>query len=72
MKKAPKSEHIDPNNCAIADPARRALEDVLSRNPSVLLIVYETEAQVGYASVPASTSVALGLYIATGNVLMPD
>ena len=38
----------------------------------MLLIVYETEAQVGYASVPASTSVALGLYIATGNVLMPD
>jgi hypothetical protein len=57
---------------AIAEPARKALEDVLSRNPSVLLIVYETDKQVGYASVPASSSVAMGLYIAVGNVLMPD
>jgi len=56
---------------AIAEPARKALEDVLSRNPSVLLIVYETDKQVGYASVPASSSVAMGLYIAVGNVLMP-
>ena len=72
MKKTTKPERIDPNTCAIAEPARRALEDVLSRNPSVLLIVYETEAQVGYASVPASTSVALGLYTSIANVLMPD
>lgn len=56
----------------IAEPARKALEDVLSRNPSVLLIVYETDKQVGYASVPASSAVAMGLYIAVGNVLMPD
>ena len=55
----------------IVEPARKALEDVLSRNPSVLLIVYETDKQVGYASVPASSSVAMGLYIAVGNVLMP-
>jgi hypothetical protein len=67
-----KVEKIDPDACDIADAARKALEDVLSRNPTVLLIVYETSKQVGYASVPASTSVALGLYIATGNVLMPD
>lgn len=57
---------------AIAEPARKALEDVLSRNPSVLLIVYETDKQVGYASVPASSAVAMGLYIAVGNVLMPN
>jgi hypothetical protein len=56
----------------IAEAARKALEDVLSRNPSVLLIVYETDKQVGYASVPASSSVAMGLYIAVGNVLMPS
>jgi len=72
VKKTPKAEHIEPDDCAIADPARRALDDVLSRNPSVVLIVYETESQVGYASVPASTSVALGLYVSVGNVLMPD
>lgn len=67
-----KGEKINPDDCAIADPARKALEDVLSRSPTVLLIVYETDKQVGYASVPASSSVAMGLYIAVGNVLMPD
>lgn len=72
MKKAANSERIDPNNCAIGAFARKALEEVLSRDPSVLLIVYETEAQVGYASVPASSAVAMGLYIAVGNVLMPE
>jgi len=67
-----KGEKIDPNDCAIGVSARTALDEVLSRDPSVLLIVYETDKQVGYASVPASSSVAMGLYIAVGNVLMPD
>ena len=72
MKKAPKVERIDPNDCAIGAFARKALEEVLSRDPSVLLIVYETEAQVGYVSVPASSAVALGLHLAVGGLLMPE
>jgi hypothetical protein len=72
VKKPTKVERIDPADCAIGASARKALEEVLSRDPSVLLIVYETEAQVGYASVPASSAVALGLHLAVGGLLMPE
>jgi len=72
MKKTAKVERIDPDDCSIAVFARKALEEVLSRDPSVLLLIYETEAQVGYASVPASSAVALGLHLAVGGLLMPE
>jgi hypothetical protein len=67
-----KIEKIDPDDCLIADAARRALEDVLSRDPTVMMIVYETAKQIGYASVPPSSAVAIGLYVKIGNVLVPD
>ena len=70
--KGEKIEKIDPDDCLIADAARRALEDVLSRDPTVMMIVYETAKQIGYASVPPSSAVAMGLYVKIGNVLIPD
>lgn len=67
-----KVERIESDDCAMADAARKALEDVLSRDPTVMMIVYETTKQIGYASVPPSSAVAMGLYVKIGNVLVPD
>ena len=67
-----KQEKIDPDDCRIASAAIDALNDVLSRDPVCILIMYETNGQFGYASVPASSSVVHGLYIHLGNMIMPE
>jgi hypothetical protein len=63
---------IDPDDCHMAEAARNALDDVLSRDPVCMLIMYETNGQFGYASVPASSSVVHGLYIHLGGMIIPE
>jgi hypothetical protein len=70
--KANKPEKIDPDDCRIASAARDALDDVLSRDPVCILIMYETNGQFGYASVPASSSVVHGLFMHLGNMIIPS
>lgn len=65
-------ERIDPDDSRLASAARDALDDVLSRDPVCILIMYETNGQFGYASVPASSSVVHGLYIHLGNMILPE
>jgi hypothetical protein len=67
-----KPEKINPDDCRIAATTKEALEDVLSRNPVCVLIMYETNGQFGYASVPASSSVVHGLFMHLGNMILPS
>jgi hypothetical protein len=67
-----KPEKIDPDDCRMASAARDALDDVLSRDPVCVLIMYETNGQFGYASVPASASVVHGLFMHLGNMIIPE
>jgi hypothetical protein len=67
-----KPEKINPDDCRIATATKEALEDVLSRNPVCVLIMYETNGQFGYASVPASSSVVHGLFMHLGNMILPS
>ena len=46
---------------AIADAARAALEDMLARDPHVIVILSERAGSVQYAAVPNLRSVARGL-----------
>jgi hypothetical protein len=67
-----KPEKIDPDDCRIASACKDALDDVLSRDPVCILIMYETNGQFGYASVPASSSVVHGLFMHLGNMIIPN
>ena len=72
MMKVNKPEKIDPDDCRLASASRDALDDVLSRDPVCILIMYETNGQFGYASVPASSSVVHGLFMHLGNMIIPN
>jgi hypothetical protein len=63
---------IDPDDARLAQHAREALDEVLSRDPVCVLIVYETNKQFGYAALPASSAMVHGLYMHLGGLLMPQ
>lgn len=52
---------------SIAEPARKALEQVLASNPLVLVILYETEKVTGHVAVPPAQAVASGLITIEAN-----
>lgn len=64
-----KVPNIDPDDARLAQHAREALDEVLARDPVCMLIVYETEKQFGYATIPASAAVTHGLYVHLSGLL---
>lgn len=60
----------------LSSAARAALEAVLSRNPTALMIVYEAPHPgghlCGHVAVPNAQAVAIGLALTALNAIVPD